>query len=314
MPLVSVIIPAFNSARYILQTLDSVLAQTEQDFEVIIVDDGSTDNTCSLIEHYDSRITMFRQHNQGIAGARNAGLSHASGKYIAFLDHDDIWHPDKLKAQLDCFRNHPDCGCVFSQFRRWDDRSPPVFEDEELSATKLDPNFSGWIYHRLILDNILLGTALFRRDVVRSVGQFSKDLPPSDDWDFVIRVSRNYPFCMLLQVSTLYRIHPGQTSRALPSVNQGAQFRDRIISLYGYTGPDGSQVNKAELRRYYFRSHMAFGTQHYRNGDPWLALRSSAAAIRCRPFAFKAYAYLVLSAGKMLRNHIFSSKKRPEQK
>lgn len=111
-PTVSVIIPSYNSAFYLLETLDSVLLQSYQDFEIILVDDGSTDNTKEVIQPYLKYINYVYQENKGPAPARNTGIRGARGKYIAFNDSDDSWLPQKLAIQIDYFQNHPEIGLV----------------------------------------------------------------------------------------------------------------------------------------------------------------------------------------------------------
>ena len=101
MPTVSVVIPAYNAEEYIAETLDSVLSQNYSDYEILVIDDGSTDHTGEVLAHYGDRIHLFQKPNGGPASARNLGLKHARGRYIAFLDSDDLWHPEKLARQVE---------------------------------------------------------------------------------------------------------------------------------------------------------------------------------------------------------------------
>jgi glycosyltransferase involved in cell wall biosynthesis len=108
-PLVSVVIPTYNQPAFLHEALRSVFAQTLRDYEVVVVNDGSTDDTAAQLEQYAGRIRVFTQENQGIGCARNRGMDEARGRYIAFLDHDDLWHPQKLEIQVAFMRAHPDC-------------------------------------------------------------------------------------------------------------------------------------------------------------------------------------------------------------
>lgn len=108
-PLVSIVIPTYNQPVFLEEALESVFAQTFRDFEVIVVNDGSTDNTRHVLEQYGDRIRLVNQENQGIGRARNRGMDEATGRYIAFLDHDDLWHPSKLQIQVAFMQEHPDC-------------------------------------------------------------------------------------------------------------------------------------------------------------------------------------------------------------
>ena len=111
-PLVSVVIPTYNSPDYLIQTLETVLAQTFTDYEVLVINDGSTDNTLERLKPYQNRIRLIDQPNGGIGVARNRGIDEAWGKYVALLDHDDLWMPDKLQWQVEFFQRHPECSMV----------------------------------------------------------------------------------------------------------------------------------------------------------------------------------------------------------
>ena len=113
-PRVSVIIPAYNADRYIAEAINSIFSQSYQDYEIIVVDDGSTDSTPEILQSYGSRIHSISQTNGGMAAARNLGIAAAKGELIALLDHDDIFLPDKLPAQVACFDSHPGVGLVNS--------------------------------------------------------------------------------------------------------------------------------------------------------------------------------------------------------
>ena len=108
-PLVSVVIPTFNGGLLLTETLNSVFAQTFTDYEVIVINDGSTDNTLELLKDYEPRIRLISQENQGIGAARNRGIDESRGRYVALLDHDDLWLPGKLQTQVNFFKRHPEC-------------------------------------------------------------------------------------------------------------------------------------------------------------------------------------------------------------
>ena len=147
---VSVIIPVYNDEAYIGQTIDSVLAQTYRDLEIIVVDDASTDNTPRLVQAYGEAVRYIRlDHNQGAAVARNAGLFLASGRYVAFLDSDDCWLPTKIEKQLACFKNHP-TGFCYTAFERMD-------RDGRVVKTNLP--FRHQIDYRFLLKNTLIATS-----------------------------------------------------------------------------------------------------------------------------------------------------------
>jgi glycosyltransferase involved in cell wall biosynthesis len=210
-PRVSAVIPAYNAARTIGQTIESALHQTVTDLEVIVVDDGSTDDTRLVVEQFrDPRVKLFSQANSGVAAARNTGIVHASGVWVAFLDADDIWLPHKLERQLELMAGRPDC--MASQ-------ASAYFVDDELQPLKLQrclpverplltflrfqnlPNASSsWIVQRTLLERI---------------GGFDADLVILEDWEFSLRLARHAnPLC-IDEPLTLYRVHPGNRSLSL---------------------------------------------------------------------------------------------------
>ena len=120
-PLVSVIIPTHNSARFIAQAVDGVLAQTYKHYEVIVVDDGSSDNTGDVLQQFAGHIRYHRQDNRGPAAARNAGIKIAQGEFVCFLDADDVWAPNKLELQTEFMAAHNDVGLLFADAEEWED-------------------------------------------------------------------------------------------------------------------------------------------------------------------------------------------------
>ena len=221
-PTVSVIIPTFNVERYVRQTIDGVLAQSLQDFELLVVDDGSTDGTRQIVASYGPAVRLIEQGNQGVCAARNRGIRESSGRYICFSDHDDYWFPDKLARQVAVMEagRAEGLGAVYSEFIRWEPSPDGTFAAPstfDLSAWKddVDEEMSGWIYHKLLLDCwVLTSTAMLDARVFEACGGFDEGLPYSEDWDLWLRISRQFKFAKLRRPTTLYRQHPTQGSRA----------------------------------------------------------------------------------------------------
>lgn len=283
-PAVSIILPAYNSAAFLAVTLSSIYAQDFGDYEIIVIDDGSTDATSRICEQQGGRIRLVRQDNQGIAESRNTGIRHALGRYIAFIDHDDYWHPNKLSTQIRVLDNaEEDVAVCFSEFAQWNGVDMPGFDSTDISSSEIDPELSGWIYHQLLLTNwVLFSTAVFRRCVFDAIGLFDRDLPPGDDWDIAIRASRKYKFVKLRSVLALYRLHAGQTSRkAFPRDFQG-ELRESMILRYGLAGPDGSMPDADKLRDRRLRSRLSFASMHAQAGSMDTAV---AALVRATAFA-----------------------------
>lgn len=195
LPLVSVIIPTYNYAHLIAQTLENIQAQTYRNWECIVVDDGSMDNTEELIAHYlkqDNRIKYIYQKNQGQAAARNNGIKSSAGKYLQFLDADDLIEAKKFERQVEYLERYPDVDIVYSNVRyfrtermnerlysMWGDNSPWM---PEISGRGED------ILLALSGGNIMVVNApLIRRNIIDDVGLFDETVPPLEDWDYWIR-------------------------------------------------------------------------------------------------------------------------------
>lgn len=284
-PAVSIVLPAYNSTRYIESTLGSIYAQTLQDFEVLLVDDGSTDDTAAIVARQHPQVRLFRQANAGISQARNTGLRHARGRYIAFMDHDDYWHSRKLEHHVRVLDEaDASVGACFGEFLSWDGVSAPAFPAELTWPPSFVPELSGWIYHELLLTNwVLFSTALFRREVFAAVGEFDPDLPPADDWDIALRASRRYQFLKTQDVVALYRMHAGQTSRRCFPRDHQTEVRESMLLRYGPAGPDGRVCDPAKLKDRRIRSHLAHASSHAQAGSVATSLRSLAKAWRLSP-------------------------------
>jgi len=194
---VSVVVPTYNRADVLPETIDSVLAQTYKDYEIIIVDDGSTDNTREILEPYLSmdNISYVYQENKKQASARNKGIQNSKGEYIAFLDSDDLWHPRKLEYQVEIFEKHPDIGMVYSNQSIIQD--DPYKEKIKYPLGKLK---SGFIFEDLLLRKFYCSTPslLIRRSVLDDVGLLDESLEDAfEDWELTLRISKKYKvFCL----------------------------------------------------------------------------------------------------------------------
>ena len=173
-PLISVIIVTYDRAHFLRDALESVQKQTFKDYEVILVDDGSTDNTKEIAEKYEGIRYIYQEHG-GISKARNTGVKAARGKWIAFLDSDDLWEMDKMQKQTDYLHAHPDCRIVFTLFRNFTDSPEDKLDrrQQELLQTVVD-----WC----------LPTALIDRSLFDEIGLFDEAMEYSEDTDWVFRL------------------------------------------------------------------------------------------------------------------------------
>ncbi len=208
---VSVIIPAYNCDRYIREAIASVFAQTYTDYELIIVDDGSTDDTAQVIKSYGDRINYIYQTNQGVAQARNTGLAVAQGKYIAFLDQDDFFYPHKLAAQVELMEQNPHLGMIFSGWDIVDSQGEAItaFLDQP-SETSRELN----IQDILIWKPVFLGAMLFSHAWLKQTNGFDTILEQTPDVDLVLRLAAiGCPAYWLKDATVGYRQHESNASR-----------------------------------------------------------------------------------------------------
>lgn len=294
MPKVSVVLPAYNAALFIQQTIASITAQSFGDFEIIVVDDGSVDATSEIAAAQDSRVRIVQQHNQGIAVARNVGISHARGEWIAFMDHDDLWHPQKLKAQCEVLGTDPGCAIVYGEFLRWDPLTPPNFPDKEIDITRVVADLSGFILPQLVRTNwVLLSTAMIRRNVFETVGLFDPAMPPADDWDLMIRAAEHYRFVKLAQKVALYRVHGGQTSLKLTPRNVEFELRAKALERVNTLG--GAGLDMEDINQRQFRALFNYGYLQYRAGLYREARATFLTSLRYRAISGKSMAYVAAS-------------------
>ncbi|WP_299413487.1 glycosyltransferase [Acaryochloris sp. IP29b_bin.148] len=215
MPKVSVIITTYNSMPYFPETLTSVLRQSFTDFEIIIIDDGSTDQTTTWTSQInDPRVKLISQSNQGVSVARNTGISHAQGKYLAFLDGDDLWKTTKLEQQVRLLDDYSEIGLVHTWLALIDEQS-------HLTGRVMQPVAEGEVWQQIIENNMVAcSAAMVRRCCLEKVGGFDPDLLVAEDWDLWIRLAASYPFAVIRKPLVEYRLHTQSKSKRYPAMVQ----------------------------------------------------------------------------------------------
>lgn len=187
MLLVSVIIPTLNRARFLPQAVESVLRQSYRHFELLVVDDGSTDHTAVALRPYLGHIRYLTQDNMGVSRARNRGIRQSHGELIAFLDSDDLWHREKLKRQVEFFLAHPHADVCYTD-EIW------IRHGRRVNPKKKHAKYSGHIFERVLpLCIISPSSVMLRRSVIDQVGLFDESLPACEDYDMWLRVAHRYP-------------------------------------------------------------------------------------------------------------------------
>lgn len=272
MELVSVVIPAFNAERYIRDAVDSALGQTWRAREVLVVDDGSTDATPRILAEYGDRIRVLRQANRGAAAAANAGARAARGAWLAFLDADDIWMPDKLSHQIAVCGgyaiSHTDSVCFGDAI------------DGEIRRSSLGAPCVGWVLDSLLVTNCIgKSTVLMRRGLFTRLGGFDESMPGVEDWSLWIRACADHELGYLPEVQVRYRVHANSKS-----MQSRKTLVDHLRIIDGAFGPGGAGAKRPELRRhalassYHINGHYAAQT-----GDWRFALCCAAHALRYEP-------------------------------
>jgi glycosyltransferase involved in cell wall biosynthesis len=258
-PDVSVVIPAFNAARYLGQAIESVLQQTVTSREIIVMDDGSTDDTESILGSYGNSVRHISQSHAGVSAARNRGIEEARGEFVAFLDADDYFLlSTKLEEQLACFERRPELGIVHSGWRVTDE-SGEILVDKKPWTHAPHLNLQNWLLWQAVLPSAMM----FRRDALVDVGHFDSHLAHLEDVDLVLRLSlKGYASTWLKKITVAHRRHSGNAS-----LEAGGQDRaltallDRFFSQAGL--PDDIKKLEHNVR---YNTLVWTACQYYRAG------------------------------------------------
>ncbi|WP_420195636.1 glycosyltransferase family 2 protein [Marinobacter sp. GH_1] len=234
-PLVSVVIATFNMGQYLPEAIDSVLAQAWKNLEIIVVDDGSSDNTAEVMGRFDQepRVRYIQTENRGQPKAKNLGLQEAAGDFIAFCDADDLWHPEKLRMQMPLFEQE-DVGVVYSEVSYIDQHGERVAKPQPYMR------HSGQVTRHLVIKNFVpFGTAVIRRACIEKNGVFDEALPMGIDWDLWLRYSVDWQFYYLPEKTYIYRIWPGQMSKNYRGRYDNAfRILNKFLGQYPNSLPD----------------------------------------------------------------------------
>lgn len=265
-PKVTVIVPTYNRAHCISRAIDSVLGQTFTDYELLVVDDGSTDNTEQVLARYGEQVTLIRQANQGASAARNRGISHARGEFVAFLDSDDEWRPEKLARQVAWLEAQPDVGfvsclgdCFLEKGRRGECDSPPPPHYTLLAAADAYRQFLMFLVTPFPQN---MSRYMFRSLALQRAGGFDLSLHGSEDWEIFLHVLQlGYRFDFVPELLVTY--HQSEDSISLnPAImfHGDEQIRRRYV-LNIPRLPLRWRINSRFLARMYFSAALAYRQQ-----------------------------------------------------
>ena len=231
-PTISVVIPAYNAEKWISPTIKSVQQQTFSDLEIIVIDDGSTDSTLEILKGIvDERMKVFPYEHAGASVARNRGITHSAGKFIAFLDADDLWTADCLELLLAALEQHPQADVSYCWASMIDERGNFLRAWAEVF-------FEGNVYPQLLAKNFLVcGTLLIRQQTIESVGEFDPCLTYNEDWDYWIRLARHSLFVLVPKDQLLYRRWSGGTTSRLDLLEQHERSRHIALEKVFHSAP-----------------------------------------------------------------------------
>lgn len=288
MPKISVTIPTYNRANLVKEAIESVLAQTFSDLEVVVIDDGSTDRTPSVVEAIkDDRVKYYYKNNGGCASARNFGIAKCTGDYIAILDSDDLWPEDFLEVMLNHLESNPEYGCVYCPIT-------VVYPDGTRKASyKTEHCKSGWITKELFKNSFIwIQAALFRKSVLENL-VFDESMKNGADTDALLRLSTKTEFLFVTDVEAIFRAEHGVTSRK----DQSSLNCNRIRILerfYCHLGGD-KLVPPAEAKRKLSHAYRSVAKNYYQNESRSAAVFLYKQAICYWPLDIRLYLGLLRS-------------------
>jgi glycosyltransferase involved in cell wall biosynthesis len=289
MPRVSVIIPTYNCEQFLGRTIDSALRQTYRDFEIILVDDGSTDGTQSLVAGYGKAVCYVYQPNQGASAARNTALSRASGEFIAYLDADDLWMPEKLARQVEFLDAHPSCGFVHTEVSVIDEQDTVMHARFNQETNRLVPQ-GRCIRDILRRSHIQTLTVVERRTAFDRVGNFDLRLPVAQDYlHWILIVLSGYEVGYLPDPLGQYRRRAGSLmSSERRLLGDFAKIYEIVLTEHGLEQSHGAEaVQLVKAQQYITQRQLAYLERRECSGG--LARQRLRSLIRNWPFRFELY-------------------------
>jgi glycosyltransferase involved in cell wall biosynthesis len=294
MPAVSVVIPTYNSAQYLAEAIDSVLAQTYKDFELLVVDDGSTDDTEELMRQYGPPVHYLRKPNGGVSTARNLGIEQSKGRYVGFLDADDTWFPEKLERQLAALADHPNFRACYSAFLR-------VTSELDALGIWRGSGHGSALADLLTRGNVIGSVSVVcERTLFSEVGGFDPTLSQCADWDMWVRLATRTDLLYLDEPLVTYRQHGANMSNN-PALLERDSIRvlEKGFALHCLPPMLSERRRQAFARNYTVLAGTYFGARQYFD-----CLRCSLRAVSMDPGQFKYLAAYPLRAASRLRSQL----------
>ena len=284
-PLVSVVIATYNMGQYLPQAVDSILQQTWKKLEIIVVDDGSNDNTPEVMLNYstDSRVNYIRNENQGQPKAKNCGIKNTKGDFIAFCDADDFWEANKLEIQMPLFSN-PKVGVVYSEVSFIDEHNRRYTKEDH------EVRHSGTITNQMLIENFVpFGTSIIRRSCIDQNGVFDEEFRMGIDWDLWLRYSLDWEFKYAPEKTYVYRVWSGQMSNNYRGrYDHAKRILTKFVNLYG------QQLNPVFVKKAWADMYVREASVYARNEKLFLMpLKNIVRGIALDPFKLHGWKALV---------------------
>ncbi|MBF0384965.1 MAG: glycosyltransferase [Candidatus Omnitrophica bacterium] len=284
-PLVSIIIPAYNMADYTVRCVNSLLRQTYKNIEVIVVDDGSRDNTRAKMEEFGGKIKYIYKENGGACSARNRGVKEAKGKYIGFLDCDDMYYPQKVELSVRFLENYLEYGFVFSNVAYIDENDIAI--RNHFSWNKRP--YHGWIKKKLAVANFIGNpSVIMRRFCLDEIGLYREDIFPPADWDMWLRLSEKFQAGYIDKVLCAYRVVSLGCFRNIERSNKEALI---VLDSFFQRNKDAGFITR---RMAYAEHHLGIAECYFVKEDHENMRKEFGIALRMNPFSIKALGILFL--------------------
>lgn len=271
MELVSVIIPTYNRSTCIIEAIDSVLGQSYSPIEIIVVDDGSTDNTAELINGYSNQVVYTYRENGGVSAARNHGISLAEGEFIAFLDSDDKWVADKIEKQVEWLCENSDFGMVLSDVFLVDSSTSVI----EKTNRRLCLPRDGFVLEDILLrPSLIPSSVLVRRSVLQDVGVFDQELKTAEDLDLHLRIAQKYKIG-LIEKPLVYVL------RGADGLSQtGSTYTDHVFVLERFLEINKDKYGREISKKALFNVYLTASNGKYWRGEICAGFSYAVSALR----------------------------------
>ena len=286
LPLVSIILPTYNCAAFLSHSIGTILSQTYNSYEIIVIDDGSTDNTKEVLYPFMQRIKYIRlEQNKGLPTARNIGVRSAQGKYIAFIDADDLWLPEKLQTDIEYFETHPEVSMVYSKHINIDEKG------DDLNGNTKRQLPSGNIFLQLFSEQnfVISSSVVVRKEVFETTGLFDEQLVNCQDWDMWLRIAFHFKVAGINKPLVKYRHNPHSLSK---NRNNVLKYQKMVIDKIYNKFKDTENGIHEKLYKKRLASHYAkVGRYYLRIGNKIQASENFRLSLKYNPLNIRTIRY-----------------------